>query len=178
VIHPSIGNLASAYQKSKLKRFSKGDNLMNYSVLRLMTKSLLIFVLIVFFNNSAIAGGSFTVKWGKDTAPEQQSVKKKHKKGGPPAHAPAHGYRAKHRYRYYADQKVYHDTDRGLYFYLKGDNWEVGAKLPSRLSAGLGEAVTLELDTGKPYVLNAEHIKKYPSKKPKGKKRKKWAKKK
>ena len=139
---------------------------------------LLCFILVAFLNNSALAGGSFTIKWGKDQEPEQHQVKHKQTKGGPPAHAPAHGYRAKHKYRYYPDQKVYHDPDRGLYFYLKGDNWEVGAKLPSHLSAGLGESVTLELDTDKPHVHNAEHIKKYPPKKSKGKKQKNWAKKK
>ena len=102
----------------------------------------------------------------------------KHKKGGPPAHAPAHGYRAKHQYRYYPSQKVYHDSDRGLYFYLKGYNWEIGASLPSNVRADLGESVTIELDTDKPYVHNADHVKKYPPKKSKGKKHKKWVKKK
>ena len=152
--------------------------MMNYSMLRIMFKVLLTFILVVTFNSSAIAEGSFTFKWGKDQQPEQHQVKHKKKKGGPPAHAPAHGYRAKHQYRYYPTQKVYHDTDRGLYFYLKGDNWEVGASLPSHLSAGLGESVTIELDTDKPYVHNADHVKKHPPKKSKGKKNKKWAKKK
>jgi hypothetical protein len=45
-----------------------------------MAKLLLLFVLIVFFSNSAIAGGSVTVKWGEDTAPEKQTVKKKAQK--------------------------------------------------------------------------------------------------
>ena len=151
---------------------------MNYSMLRLMLNLLLTAVLFVVFNSSAIAGGSFTFKWGKDQQPEQHQVKHKKKEGGPPAHAPAHGYRAKHQYRYYPAQKVYHDTDRGLYFYLKGANWEVGASLPSHLKAGLGESVTIELDTDKPYVHNSDLIKKYPPKTPKGKKHKKWAKKK
>ena len=151
---------------------------MNYSMLRLVLKLLLTLTLVVFFNSSAIAGGSFTFKWGKNTEPEQRQVKHSKKKGGPPAHAPAHGYRAKRQYRYYPDQKVYHDAEKGLYFYLKGDNWEVGASLPSNLKAGLGESVTLELDTDKPYVHNAEHVKKYPSKNSKEKKNNKWAKKK
>ena len=151
---------------------------MNYSRLKLIIKVLLTLILVVTFNSNSIAGGSFTFKWGKDQEPEQHQVKNKKKKGGPPAHAPAHGYRAKHRYRYYPDQKVYHDTDRGLYFYLKGDNWEVGASLPARLKAGLGESVTIELDTDKPYVHNSEHIKKYPPKKSKSKKHKKLSKKK
>ena len=151
---------------------------MNHSTLRSMIKVLLTFILVVIFSSSAIAGGSFTFKWGKDQQPEQHQVKHKKNKGGPPAHAPAHGYRAKHQYRYYPTQKVYHDTDKGLYFYLKGDNWEVGASLPTHLKASLGESVTIELDTDKPYVHNSDHIRMYPPKNSKGKKHKKWAKKK
>jgi hypothetical protein len=36
-------------------------------------------------------------------------------KNGPPAHAPAHGYRAKHRYRYYPSCSVYFDIGRVLW---------------------------------------------------------------
>ena len=98
------------------------------------------------------------------------------KKKGPPAHAPAHGYRAKHQYRYYPSRSVYYDTGRGLYFYLKGDNWEVGASLPNHLRIGLGNSVRIELDTDKPYIHHAEHVKKYPpgQMKKKGKKKNKW----
>ena len=138
-------------------------------------KSLLFFTLIVFFNSNLHAGSTFTFKWGKDSSePEQQQVKQDNKKGGPPAHAKAHGYRAKHQYRYYPDQKVYHDTDRGLYFYLKGDNWEVGASLPATLKSGLGESVTIELDADNPSVHNADHVKQYPPKKSKSTKKRSW----
>ena len=145
-------------------------------MLKLLVKLLLAFILAAFFSSSAIAGGSFTFKWGQDQAPKKHQAK--HKNGGAPDHAPAHGYRAKHQYRYYPSQQVYHDSDRGLYFYLKGDNWEAGASLPSHLKAALGESVTFELDIDNPYLQNSEHIKKYPPKKSKGKKNKKWAKKK
>jgi len=104
--------------------------------------------------------------------------KSKSRKGGPPAHAPAHGYRAKHQYRYFPSNNVYQDTERGIYFYLKGGNWEVGASLPLPLQEGLGESVSFELDTDKPYIHHAEHVKKYPPKQSKGKKKNKWAKKK
>jgi hypothetical protein len=146
-------------------------------MLKFMFKSLLYFVCVAFSTTSAIAGGSFTIKWGKGSEPKQQQFTQDNKKGGPPAHAKAHGYRAKHHYRYYPDQKVYHDPDRGLYFYLKGDNWEVGATLPSSLQAGLGESVSIELDTEKPYVRNADHVKQYPPKKSSGTSKKKLAKK-
>jgi len=103
--------------------------------------------------------------------------KHKHKKNGPPAHAPAHGYRAKHQYRYYPSRSVYYDTGRGIYFYLKGKNWEVGASLPTNLRVGLGDSVSIELDTDKPYIYHADHQKKYPPgqmKKKKNKKKNKW----
>jgi hypothetical protein len=92
----------------------------------------------------------------------EQSHKHQYKKKGPPAHAPAHGYRAKHKYRYYPSRSVYYDTDRRIYFYLKGDNWEVGASLPNHIRIGLGDSVSIELDTDKPYIHHAEHVKKYP----------------
>ena len=151
---------------------------MNYRMLKLILTMFFIFFLVVFFNDSVLAGGSFTFKWGQDTKSEQPQVKPKQKKGGPPAHAPAHGYRAKRQYQYYPSNKIYYDNDRGLYFYLKGDNWEVGASLPSHLRADLGESVTFEMETDKPYVHNADHVKKYPSKKSKGNQKKNWAKKK
>ena len=88
--------------------------------------------------------------------------KHKPKMQGPPAHAPAYGYRAKYQYRYYPSRSVYYDTGRKLYFYLKGDNWEVGASLPSYIRIGLGESVSIELDTDKPYLYHSEHLKKYP----------------
>ena len=123
-------------------------------------------------------GSKIKVKYEKEDDSGYSKTEHKHKKGGPPAHAPAHGYRAKHQYRYYPSRKVYHDSDRGLYFYLKGDNWEIGALLPSHMRADLGESVTIELDTDKPYVHNASHVKRYPPKKSKGNKQKKWVKKK
>ncbi len=83
-------------------------------------------------------------------------------KKGPPPHAPAHGYRAKYRYHYYPACAVYFDINRKLYFYLSGDNWRVSAELPSGLRVKLGELVTLELETDKPYLYYKEHQKKYP----------------
>jgi hypothetical protein len=103
--------------------------------------------------------------------------KHKHKEGKPPPHAPAHGRRAKHHYRYYPSCSVYYDSGRNLYFYLKDDHWEVGASLPSSMLVGLGDYVSLELDTGKPYTYHADHVKSYPprnKKKKKDKKKNKW----
>ena len=68
------------------------------------------------------------------------------------------------------------DTGRRLYFYLKGNNWEVGASLPSSIRVELGDSVSIELDTDKPYIYHADHVKKYPpgQMKKKNKKKDKW----
>jgi len=98
-------------------------------------------------------------------------------KGGPPPHAPAHGYRAKYQYRYYPSCSVYYDYGRKIYFYIKGDHWEFGVSLPSHLQIGLGDSVNIELDTDKPYIYHSEHVKKYPpgQLKNKDKKKHKWS---
>jgi len=121
------------------------------------------------------SGSKLKVKYEKEDNSRYSKAehKHKHKKGGPPAHAKAHGYRAKHKYRYYPDCSVYHDAERGLYFYIKGGSWEVGASLPHNLKMGLGESVGLELNTDRPYTYHAEHVKQYPPVKvKKGKKKK------
>ena len=99
---------------------------------------------------------------GDNSGYSEAGYKNKHKKKGPPAHAQAHGYRAKHQYRYYPSRSVYYDTGRRLYFYIKGDNWEIGASLPNQIRIGLGDSVNIELDTDKPYIYHSEHVKKYP----------------
>ena len=137
---------------------------MNHNLAMKLAICFAIGFLIICFSNNATAGGSINIKWGKGSGSDEVPVAKKHKKQGPPAHAPAHGYRAKHQYRYYPSRSVYYDTGRGLYFYLKGDHWEVGASLPSRLRVGLGDSVSIELDTDKPYIHHKDHQKKYPPK--------------
>ena len=97
-------------------------------------------------------------------------------KNGPPAHAPAHGYRAKHRYRYYPSCSVYFDIGRAVYFYLEGDNWRVSVELPNHLRVRLGSSVEIEMDTDKPYLENGYHKQKYPPGQLKKKKSNKWVK--
>jgi hypothetical protein len=121
-------------------------------------------LLVLVFAGVALASGGVSIQWGDDSKSGSDGGSYK-KKGGPPPHAPAHGYRAKHQYRYYPARNVYHDAARGLYFYMKGDGWAVGASLPSDLLGGLGASVSLEMDTDKPYEHNAEHLKQYPKEK-------------
>jgi hypothetical protein len=85
--------------------------------------------------------------------------------GGPPSHAPAHGYRAKYHYRYYPGASVYYDAGRRIWFYIKAGDWTFGASLPAGLKAQLGEHVAIGMDEDKPYVRNAEHAAQYPPEK-------------
>ena len=138
---------------------------------------MLVVSFLLSFAGTTFAGGSISVSWGKtdeSRPPEQPSYQKT---AGPPAHAPAYGYRAKHKYLYCPSSNVYQDADRGLYFYLEGSNWRIGASLPSNLRMDLGDSVSLELDTDKPYIYNAEHVKKYPPGQQKKGKGSKWSKK-
>jgi hypothetical protein len=97
-------------------------------------------------------------------------------KNGPPQHAPAHGYRAKHRYHYYPNAYVYFDLSRKIYFYLEGNIWRMSVSLPNSLSVNLGAHVAIEMDSDKPYDHFDSHKKKYPP--GQMKKKNKWAKKK
>jgi hypothetical protein len=155
----------------------KGDSFMYCTV----AKRLFMGLAICFFIVSSIFTVGCTAKrikvvYEKDGNSGYSEVGHKHKKGGPPPHAPAHGYRAKHHYRYYPSCSVYFDYGRKLYFYIKGDHWEVGASLPSHLRISLGDSVSIELDTDKPYIHHAEHVKKFPpgQLKNKHKKKHKW----
>jgi hypothetical protein len=91
---------------------------------------------------------------------ERQPGRTRHK-GGPPPWAPAHGYRAKHQYRYWPGQQVYFAPERGLYFWLGQDGWQMGANLPGGLRLS-GDAVTLDMDAARPYQWHREVVRRYP----------------
>jgi len=89
------------------------------------------------------------------------------KKNGPPPWAPANGYRAKTRQVYFPDQNFYYDTQKGVYIFLNGKNWEISAKLPSLFSGidlKVAAKVELDLDTDTPQKFNADHQTKYKKK--------------
>jgi hypothetical protein len=86
----------------------------------------------------------------------------KNKAAGPPPHAKAHGYRAKYAYRYYPSAQVYYDVDRRAYFHLEGKSWQISVSLPTALRVQLGDYVTLEMNSDKPYLKFEEHQKRYP----------------
>jgi len=110
----------------------------------------------VSFCSCSTTSGGVGIEWGKNSGHRNPPVVKK---GGPPPHAPAHGYRAKHRYRYYPSCRVYYDTERQIYFYLQSDEWRVSVSLPNDLHLRLGDYVTLDMDTDKPYAHYTEQKK-------------------
>lgn len=119
-------------------------------------------VVLFYFLTLPIAfADSFSFSYSNDQAQTEGSAASESKQNGPPDHAPAHGYRAKHMYQYYPAASVYRDTDTGMYFYLSGSNWQVGASLPDALKVKLGSSVSIELDTDKPYIYNNQHREQY-----------------
>jgi hypothetical protein len=125
-----------------------------------------IFLSVGFFILLAGCQGGVIVGGGSSPEPAYE-------KGGPPPWAPAHGYRAKHRYRYYPSSRVYYDEGRRTYFYYSNGRWQVSVSLPSSIHIDAKDYVYLEMDTDKPYEWNHEVVKKYPpgqmKKKDKGK---------
>ena len=124
-------------------------------------------------------GGTVSVGWGEPDEHETRPPVEVSRKTGPPSHAPAHGYRAKHTYRYYPNERTYYDTERHLYFYFDGGIWQVAVSLPATLRLST-DYVTIELSTDKPYEHYEEHRGKYPPGKMKKKekhKKNRWAKK-
>ena len=100
-------------------------------------------------------------------------------KNGPPPWAPAHGHRAKYRYRYYPNSQVYFNENRGNYIYYRNGNWEVSVSLPDRIRIEVNDYVTLEMDTDQPYRYHDDVNRKYPpgqmkKDKDKGKGKDKW----
>jgi hypothetical protein len=135
----------------------------------------LICVLIVSFGSPwETTAGEIHIGWGSDSKDSRAVCPKKVRKGGPPPHAPAHGYRAKYAYRYYPSSSVYYDTGRKVYFYLEGDDWRASVSLPQHLNLRLDNYVTVDMDTDKPYTRFKKHRHKYPPGQLK-KKNKNWA---
>lgn len=130
-------------------------------------------ILAIFLFSSYALADSFTFTWNSGSKPDSRPVVVGKNKNGPPDHAPAYGYRSKHVYRYYPSSCVYHDADKGLYFYLSGSNWQIAASLPHDLSVRLGSFVSMEMETDKPYIYHDQHKKQYLPGQQKKKKRKK-----
>ncbi|MEW5733394.1 MAG: hypothetical protein AB1921_00990 [Thermodesulfobacteriota bacterium] len=143
------------------------------TTMRFAVVGVLLAVFVLVAGCESVKGWGVSVGGGKDAGEQTKDAGK----AGPPDHAPAWGYRAKHQYRYYPDRNVYYDSERKMYFYISGDGWKVAASLPVGTSIAGLDYVEIEMDSDKPYTENAEHREKYPpgqaKKKDKGKGKKK-----
>lgn len=80
----------------------------------------------------------------------------------PPSWAPAHGYRAKHRYVYYPRAEVYYAPERHMWFWMGGNGWQAGVSLPGDLRAYVsGGGVDIELGVDQPYLRHTEIVDEY-----------------
>jgi len=131
-------------------------------------KKILAFILSFSFFFIGCQGTKFVIE--SEPSPEPSPA---YKKGGPPPWAPAHGYRAKHKYRYYPSSRVYYEKKRGTYFYYKDGQWRVSVSLPSYIRIDMNDYVTLKMDSDKPYKYDREVGKRYPPGKLKKKHKKK-----
>ena len=135
-------------------------------------------LILLFMFGCASTRGGIGYEWGSQEPAHQPETKVSHKHG-PPDHAPAHGYRAKHSYRYYPAKEVYYDTGRRIYFYIEGEIWKSGTSLPYHIEVSLGKYQTVELYSDTPYEHHEKHKGKYKKKHiPPGqaKKNKNWVK--
>ena len=110
---------------------------------------------------AVIIGLVFLLSLGLGFGPADAKHGKKKKAGGPPPWAPAHGYRAKYRYRYYPRQQVYFCPEEKRYFWIDAGIWKTGIQLPTGIKIS-GSGVSLEMDTPKPYEQHKSVRQNYP----------------
>lgn len=116
----------------------------------------ILFILLLF----AFAGCQWIgITIGNRPHPEGYSTSKD---TGPPPWAPAHGRRAKYKYRYYPSSRVYYEEGSRVYFYYKDGQWHMSASIPVEIRIDVNNFVTLEMDTDRPYEYDDEVVKKYP----------------
>lgn len=145
------------------------------NMIKLLMSFACVFLMLSFSACNTTSGGVH-IGWGAKPEIKDHQGYKKPKKGGPPPHAAAHGYRAKYAYRYYPDCYVYFDVHRAVYFYLRGDSWRMSVSLPQDIRLQVANYVTIEMDTDRPYARFKEHKRKYPPGKMKKNKKGKWSK--
>ena len=114
-----------------------------------------LFLILLFF--IGCQGTRITI--GNDRHPDHPVY---YEKAAPPPWAPAHGYRAKHRYHYYPSSHVYHEREQGVWFYYRDGEWRVSVSLPSSIRIDMNDYIVLEMDEDRPYHYDHEVVKRYP----------------
>jgi hypothetical protein len=130
--------------------------------------------LVFCFGGCKTTSGGAPVRWGSKPTDYHANEPKTVEKGAPPAHATAHGHKARYAYRYYPSSFVYFDASRKIYFYFENNCWWESASLPKDIRLKFDHYVTIEMDDDKPYNNFREHVHKYAPGQLK-KKNKNWA---
>lgn len=85
---------------------------------------------------------------------------------GPPAHAPAHGYRWHDPfYYYYPGVSVYYHLQSGYYFYYSGSVWIKVRVLPRHIHLDGHDRVKIRIKGKRPYLHHDKHQHRYKSRK-------------
>ncbi|GFK92374.1 hypothetical protein NNJEOMEG_00199 [Fundidesulfovibrio magnetotacticus] len=111
----------------------------------------------ILFLALAMAAPDASMAKKKDAPPQgydQYGPPGQGKSGGPPPWAPAHGYRAKQRYRYYPAQNLYMDPASGLYYFFQGGHWRQGGLPPGLPPGALGKYREFDGEPGQPWKDN------------------------
>lgn len=116
---------------------------------------------LLWLSTPVLASDRGLFEWGQNRAQPTFPIALS-QTNAPEPHAPASYHRSIRHYYYFPSVCVYHDADRGLYFYPRGSEWRIAVSLPSELRMQLGDYVTFEIAGDKPYILNAQHQKQYP----------------
>lgn len=83
--------------------------------------------------------------------------------GPPPWVADHRWYRRSYGYYYYPGCDVYYRPSDRVWFYLEGGSWRFGARLPDRIRVDFGHAVSLKLESDRPYVYHERVVTYYPA---------------
>ncbi|MBS0663373.1 MAG: hypothetical protein JSR48_08905 [Verrucomicrobia bacterium] len=81
----------------------------------------------------------------------------------PPPWTETHWYRRSRAYYYYPGCDVYYRPSDHVWFYLEGGSWRVGARLPDGIRVDFNRAVSLKLETDRPYLYHDKVLAYYPT---------------
>ncbi len=110
-------------------------------------------VTLAVLSGALLAGcsGQISVGPGAGSSPAGARVAQ-----GPPAHAPAHGYRRNFQYRYWSKQDVYYDLQNRQYVWFDAGVWRVGVTLPDRFRIDPEGGMFMESETPLPWLDRGE----------------------
>ncbi|MFI5336612.1 MAG: hypothetical protein ACHQ5A_07500 [Opitutales bacterium] len=81
----------------------------------------------------------------------------------PPPWAESHWFRRSYAYYYYPGCDVYYRPSDRVWFYLDGGTWRAGAQLPTGIRIDFDHAVSLSLETARPYIFHEKVVAYYPA---------------